>query len=55
MTSGFSRARRLDQLLAVADRADDVEVVLLEQADEAFHDDRVIVGDEHGGAAQWSA
>ena len=44
--------RRLDELLAVAHRADDVEVVLLEQADEAFLDDRVVVGDEDGGTAR---
>ena len=40
-------ARRLQELLAVAHRRDHVEVVLSEQADEAFLDDRVVVGDEH--------
>ncbi len=53
ITSGLQPPRRLEQLLAVADGADDVEVVLLEQADQAFHDDRVIVGDENGGASRW--
>ena len=51
ITSGRSRRAASISCCAVADGADHVEVVLLEQADEAFLDDRVVVGDEDGGLA----
>ncbi len=41
---------RFDQQLAVAHRADDVEVVISEQSGEAFRDDRVVVGEQDGGS-----
>jgi len=41
---------RVDQQLAVADSADDIELVLSEQTGETFRDDRVVVGEQDGVA-----
>jgi len=41
----------VEQLLTVADRADDIEVVAFEQADEALFDNGVVIGDQNGVSA----
>ena len=48
ITSGRSRLAASISSVAVAHRADDVEVVVLEQSGQAFLDDRVVVGEEDG-------
>ena len=48
ITSGRSRLAASMSSVAVAHRADDVEVVVLEQSGQALVDDRVVVGEQDG-------